>query len=125
MWVVSSHSSILSWKVRFLIGSEACGRPETSQYCPHVAERPGAERPGQDGVRLATALCRLSTAIDTLPSLGPVPHGEHPAMYSACFQVHQRMTPLYDQVKDKQLNPIGAHSSAGTRAPEGPGGPDF
>eukprot|EP00064_Thunnus_orientalis_P004615 superscaffoldBa00000423_g4627 len=66
MWVVSGYGSVPLWQVRFLIGSQASRRPETSRYCPAASERPGAERPGQDRVRLAAALCCLSNAIDTL-----------------------------------------------------------
>lgn len=49
MWVVSCHGSVPLWQVHFLIGSEASGRLENSQYCPVWPERPSAERRGQDG----------------------------------------------------------------------------
>lgn len=78
MWVVSG--SVPLWQVRFLIGSEASRRPESSRYCPVASERPGAERPGQDRVRLAAALCCLSNAIDTLLHPAQLRMGEQPAM---------------------------------------------
>lgn len=70
-WVVlldvgGVQGSVPPWQVRFLIGSEASWRLDSSRYCPATSERPGAERPGQDRVRLAAVLCCLSNAIATL-----------------------------------------------------------
>ncbi|KAM7387932.1 hypothetical protein PAMP_024139 [Pampus punctatissimus] len=42
------------------------GQLKTSLHYPAAFERPGAERPGQDGVRLAAALCCLSNTVHTL-----------------------------------------------------------
>ena len=66
MWVVSDHGSATLWQVRLLIGSEAGRRPDAGRHCPAASEKPGAERLGQDRVRLAVALYRFSNAIDTL-----------------------------------------------------------